>query len=366
MTKSNADQPRKRKTKRIGGVTQVGARRPRGADVAQLAGVSQSAVSRALRPGGSASSSVRERVESAAATLGYRPNMLARAMITRKTSVIAVVIAGSTTTYYPEVLRELCISIARRGCRAMVFMVDGASDEAAAVDSMLSYRIDAAIALVSLSDHHLDLLQRHDIALLFYNREGPGPGRSAVSCDHILAGTLAVRHLVELGHRRFAYIDGPQGSPVASQRLEGVIAALSQAGISPSTLLVVVGDYSYGSGRSAMAQLKAQRSAFSAIIACNDAMAAAAVDVIRYEWSCYVPKDVSVVGFDGTEFGSWEAYGLTTLVQPVRYLCDAAVDIITDHTNIDGGERRLFNAILRPGQTSGPVGRAFQVTSARQ
>ena len=282
-------------------------RRPNGADVALLAGVSQSAVSRALRPGGSASPGVRAKVAAAAEQLGYRPNHLARAMTTRQTSVIAVVMSGSTTIYYPEVLRELCHAIAAQGCRAMVFMVDGLEDESAAVDAMVGYRIDAAITLVSLAGPHLKLLQRHEIRVVFYNREGLDYGRNAVTCDHRASGRDAALHLLELGHHRCAIVAGPDGSWVSSERIAGITAARSSQGAALSIIASVRGDYSYNSGRDAARKVIAQVDSITALIACNDAMAAAAVDVLRREYRRSVPGDVSVVGFDGTEFGSWDS-----------------------------------------------------------
>lgn len=335
-------------------------RRPNGADVAQLAGVSQSAVSRALRPGGSASAQVRAKVAAAAEKLGYRPNHLARAMTTRQTSVIAVVMSGATTVYYPEVLRELCHAIAAQGCRAMVFMADGPGDQAAAVDAMASYRIDAAITLVSLAAEHLKLLQRHEIHVVFYNREGLNNGRNAVTCDHRASGRDAALHLLELGHRRCAIVAGPDGSWVSSERIAGIVSARSSDGAGLSILASVRGDYSYDSGRDAVHAVMTGVDAITALIACNDAMAAAAVDVLRQHYGRSVPDDVSVVGFDGTEFGNWDAYRLTTVRQPLARLCAAAVEMLTAENAFDEGERRVFNAVLIPGATTGPAGQSFR------
>lgn len=334
--------------------------RPTGADVADLAGVSQSAVSRALRPGGSASSKVRAKVAAAAATLGYRPNHLARAMTTRQTSVIAVIMAGTTTIYYPEVLRELCHAIADRGCRAMVFMVDDRQSEAAAIDAMASYRIDAAIALVSLSDDHLTLLRNNAIRLVFYNRDGPEGGANVVTCDHRAAGRDAALHLLALGHRHCLIIEGPPHSWVSSERVAGIRSACDAGGGTMKIVDTVAGDYSYESGLAAMRQFRSQAQQVSAVIACNDAMAAAAVDAARQDWNLAVPERLSVVGFDGTAFGAWQAYRLTTLLQPVARLCCAAVEMLTLGEPSSEGERRTIDAALRQGSSTAPVDRAFR------
>lgn len=337
------------------------AARPTGADVAHLAGVSQSAVSRALRPGGSASVKVRAKVAAAAATLGYRPNHLARAMTTRQTSVIAIIMAGSTTIYYPEVLRELCSAIADQGCRTMVFMVDDRRSEAAAIDAMASYRIDAAIALVSLADDHLALLRNNAIRLVYYNREGPKAGPDVVTCDHRAAGRDAALHLLALGHRQTAVIEGPASSWVSAERVAGIRAARDGAGNALDVVHSVVGDYSYESGLSVMQQLHPIAHRISAIIACNDAMAAAAIDIAIQEWKRAVPENLSVVGFDGTAFATWRAYQLTTMLQPVARLCRAAVEMLTASDQYGDGERRTIDAALRQGSSTGPVDLSFRV-----
>jgi len=335
--------------------------RPTGADVAQLAGVSQSAVSRALRPGGSASSKVRAKVAAAAAALGYRPNHLARAMTTRQTSVIAVIMAGSTTIYYPEVLRELCSAIAGQGCRPMVFMVDDPQSEAAAIDAMASYRIDAAIALVSLSDDHLVLLRNNAIRLVYYNREGPEGGPDVVTCDHRAAGRDAALHLLALGHRNIAVIEGPAMSWVSSERVAGIRAARDEHGNALEIVRGIAGDYSYESGLVSMQMLQPVVGCVSAIIACNDAMAAAAVDVATRDWKLAVPQNLSIVGFDGTTFATWRAYQLTTLLQPIARLCRAAVQMLTAGDQFADGERRTIDAALRQGNSTGPVDPKFRV-----
>ena len=352
----STDQNRVRSTTRTLGASS----RPTGADVADLAGVSQSAVSRALRPGGSASLKVRAKVAAAAATLGYRPNHLARAMTTRQTSVIAVIMAGTTTVYYPEVLRELCHAITTQGCRAMVFMIDTPQDVATAIDAMASYRIDAAITLVSLAPEHIDLLRSNAIRLVFYNREGLDGGPNVVTCDHRAAGRDAALHLMALGHRSCAIIEGPANSWVSTERVIGIRSARDPHSARLDILSRQVGDYSYDSGLAAARLLEPVAERITAIIACNDAMAAAAIDVAHRAWSYQIPERLSVIGFDGTAFGSWEAYRLTTLLQPVARLCQAAVDMLTTSGDFSDGERRAIDATLRQGSSTGPVVPAFR------
>ena len=211
-------------------------------------------------------------------------------MTTRQTSVIAVIMAGATTVYYPEVLRELCNAIAAHGCRAMVFMVDDPASEAAAIDAIASYRIDAAITMVSLAPDLIALLRSNAIRLVFYNREGPEGGPSEITCNHRLSGRDAALHLLGLGHHRCALIAVPTNSWVSAERVKGITSARDNRGTALDIVRSVAGDYSYESGRAAMASLKPDAERITAIIACNDAMAAAAIDVVRGAWGCKCPN----------------------------------------------------------------------------
>lgn len=242
----------------------------------------------------------------------------------------------------------------------MVFMVDDRQSEATAIDAMASYRIDAAIALVSLSDDHLALLRHNAIRLVYYNREGPENGPDVVTCDHRAAGRDAALHLLALGHRRIAVIEGPASSWVSAERVSGIRAARDSDGNALEIVQAVAGDYTYESGLETMRQLGPVAGRISAIIACSDAMAAAAVDVVTQDWKLAVPRNVSVVGFDGTAFAQWRAYQLTTLLQPVARLCRAAVEMLTASDQFGGGERRTIDAALRQGLSTGPVDPAFR------
>lgn len=332
---------------------------PNGYDVGRLAGVSQSAVSRALRPGGGVSEKTRQKVVEAAKQLGYFPNHLARAMITRQTSVIAIVISGATTIYYPEVLGKLCDAIAARNCRAMVFIVDADGIGATSIDAIVSQRVDAAITLVSLSSIQIDLLNRFGIRLICYNRDSPNHVMNAVTCDHRRSGRDVAIHLMELGHKACAIIAGPNQSSVSSERIDGVKAArFSNAARYTDAYSLLIsctetGDYSYESGLAATRAFEKLPQLPQAIVACNDAMAAAAIDVVRLEWGLVIGRDVSVVGFDGAAYGGWNSYQLTTVLQPVERLCAAAVDMSVNINAQKHGERRIFNTSLRIGATTG-------------
>lgn len=330
---------------------------PSAADVARLAGVSASAVSRSLRPEASASAKMREKVAAAAHALGYHPNAMARAMITRRSGAAAVVMAADTSIYYPEVLKELALAMNRRGIRTMLFMLDQPGDEADAVSQILSYQVDGAVVLTPIRHAHLAALCDRRVPVVLYNRTAEGVPVSAVGCDHRRSGERLAAHLLQLGHRSFALIDGPPGSTVAVERMNGVRAALCEAGLDEGGVWSLPGDYSYGSGRAAAARLvtghAGGRAWPTALIAANDMMALAALDHIRSATSLKVPRDLSIVGFDGIGAAGWENYELTTMRQPIRRLAAAAADLLAEHiANPDlPVEQRLLSTQLVEGAT---------------
>ncbi len=325
-------------------------RRPTALDVAQVAGVSQSAVSRSFTPGASVSRGIRDRVLVAAKTLGYRPNAMARAIMTRRSGLVAIVVAVDTNLQYPEALSELARALSRDGRRIMLFAIDTMAEVDAVVDQIWSYQVDGVVALVNLSDKQVALLEDHDVPVVLYNRV---PGRrvvSSVGCDHDGCGRLLAEHLLDLGQRRFALVQGPASSTVASERMGGVATALAAAGI--DDIVEARGDYSYASGGAAAVAL-GDRLRGRALVAANDMMGLGALDAIRTTLGLRVPEDVAVAGFDGIGATRWIGYRLTTVRQPIRRMAEATSAMVAER--VDGSalsERRSFAGELIVGETT--------------
>lgn len=322
---------------------------PSAADVARLAGVSRSAVSRTLRPGGSASKTVRAKVNAAAEALGYHPNAMARAMITRRSDVIGVIMAADTAIYYPEVLKELSCAIGRRGMRTMLFMMESPADASEIVRQIVSYQIDGVVALVALDHKHIEALCDRRVPLVLYNRVDVDHAVSSVTCDHEESGRMLAAQFLKLGHRCFGLIDGPSHSSVGTERMAGVRAALTAAKLETATISTASGDYTYASGRVAMIDLLSNPSKpVTAVIAASDMMALGALDYARTTLGMHVPHDISFAGFDGIGAAGWEAYGLVTMRQPVRHLVEAATTILAERIGKPDFpvERRAFSTRL--------------------
>ena len=326
-------------------------RRPTAVDVAAAAGVSQSAVSRAFTPGASVSPQVRDRVHEAASALGYRPNAMARAIMTRVSGLVAIVVATETNVQYPEALSELSRALSRRGRRIMLFTIDAMSEVDAVVDQVWSYQVDAVVALVDLTDAQVALLEDHGVPVVLYNRL---PGRrvvSSVGCDHDGCGRLLAEHLLDLGHRKFALIDGPAHSSVGRERMAGVRTAIAAAGLGDT--VATRGEYSYASGVAAVDALGGKALSGRALIAANDMMALGALDALRITVRLDVPRKVAVAGFDGVGAARWLGYGLTTVRQPIRRMAEATAVMVAER--VEGSsvsERRAFAGELIVGQST--------------
>ena len=174
---------------------------PTSYDVAQLAGVSQSAVSRCFRPGLSISAKTRARVIAAARELGYQPNAMASGLITKRSNLVAVVISNLTNLYYPEVLAELTRRLSDRGIRVLLFTLQAESDVDAMLDQVWRYRVDGAIIAARLAPEQLRQFAKRGVPVVLYNRFGEGEAVSSVRCDSIGGEGLLVGRLVAAGRR---------------------------------------------------------------------------------------------------------------------------------------------------------------------
>ncbi len=304
-------------------------RRATSYDVARLAGVSQSAVSRCLQPGASASAKMRERVSRAALELGYTPNAIARSLITRRSNLIAVLISNLTSLYYPEVLSELSAHATSHGERILLFALPHESDIDDVLDQVLQYQVDGVIAAVRLSPQQLAAIDHRRIPVVFFNRYLRDHPVNSVCCDQVDGARILVTRLHKAGHRRFGVIAGPKDSVVGEERVRATIERLQELGIKDTP--VVRGGYDYESGAAGLHELiKLGKRAPQVAVCANDVMAIGCIDAARFDLGFNVPEQLSVVGFDGVGPSTWRSYQLTTIRQPIRRMAEAALMLLMD------------------------------------
>lgn len=315
-------------------------------DVARLAGVSQSAVSRAFRDGASISRETRAKVESAARELGYAPSKIARSLITQRSGMVGVVVTDLTARNYPDVLFHLGREIQATGNRMLLFAVPS-DEETAGASDLLAYHVDGIISSASLPDEMMATCEARGVPIVLYNRVARAGAASAVGCDHHAAMEVLVDHLAQGGLERIAFVAGPQEAPVSRDRLAGLRNAVEAKAFALGR--VVHGDYSYESGRALAAGLVSGRDRPDTVACANDAMALGIMDGLRFDLGLKVPEDVAVTGFDDLPQSAWPTYDLTTLRQPVRRMTRAAAQMLVEQAAGDGAEneRRLLPAELK-------------------
>lgn len=324
-------------------------------DVAQLAGVSQSAVSRFFSPGSSLAPHTRAKIRKAVDELGYYPNAMASGLITRRSKLVAVLISNLTNLYYPELLVEITTQLSKQGIRVLLFALQGEADEET-LEQIWPYRVDGAIVAVGLTRAQLDAFGRHGVPVVLYNRNPEGADVSSVGCDSVGGTRQLVDQLIDAGHRCFAFISGPEDSHVGHDRIEGTLQRLRELDLEPVT---VRGNFDYASGWDGMRDLQGRGGPqIDALICANDLMAIGAIDYARSELDLRIPEDLSVVGFDGISPAAWANYRLATMRQPVPRMAAAAVSMILERIGAPAlpPETRKFAATFVPGNSARLLG----------
>jgi DNA-binding LacI/PurR family transcriptional regulator len=321
-------------------------------DVAREAGVSQSAVSRVFRPGLSVSKKTREKVTEAADRMGYRPNAIARMLITKNSGIVAVIVSTRANLNYPEVLSNLTKRIAEKNKRVLLFTLDKAEDLDEILDQLWTYQVDGLIALAAHFEHKsIQQFEQHRIPVVLYNRQVEDQSVSSVSCNHEQGMRQLVQHLVEYQHKSFFIVSGPVDSDVANERREFGLSALRKQGF--DDVPVGYGDYSYESGRKAFTKFMQAGGIATAVLCGNDTMAIGVIDEARENYGLTIPTDLSVVGFDGINAAAWYSYQLTTIKQPAAQMAEAAVEILLNQIeNQDSpAESRFWSGKLIEGSS---------------
>jgi DNA-binding LacI/PurR family transcriptional regulator len=321
-------------------------------DVARVAGVSQSAVSRCFKPGASVSAKTRIKVENASKKLGYQPNAIARGLITRRSNIVAVLITDLTNLNYPEVLSHLNKALGEKGIHILLFTLRKESDVDKVLDQVWQYQVDGIIAAAQFTHEQINTCNDRGTPLVFYNRIYSDSTINSVCCDHEEGERILVEHLLNDNRHSFVVMSGPSDSSVSTARAKGAVTKLEEGS---SKIIQVEGDYSYEKARDLIREIfDADKFTPDAIICANDTMAIGCIDTLRHEYDVKVPDQIAVVGFDGVSAASWASYELTTVVQPVERMVEAAVNMLMERIEDPElpAEKRLFAGKLLSGSSA--------------
>ena len=206
-------------------------------DVARVAGVSQSAVSRAFRPGLSVSTKTKDKVMKAAKKLGYKPNAIARMLITQRSGMVAVIISSISNLIYPELLSRLTDQLSAQNVKVLLFTLDGSEQLEELLEQVWTYQVDGVIALAAHFDYRdITQFEQHHIPVVLYNRQVLDHPVNTVCVDH----EQGIRQLIDLliggGSKSFLVLSGPEYSDVANERREIALQHLSRNNIETTFL----------------------------------------------------------------------------------------------------------------------------------
>lgn len=289
----------------------------------------------------------------AAEKLGYKPNAIARMLITQRSGMVAVIISSISNLIYPELLSRLTDNLSKQNIKVLLFTLDGSEQLEELLEQIWTYQVDGVIALAAHFDYHdITQFEQHHTPVVLYNRQVIDHPVNTVCVDHEQGIRQLIDLLVNGGSKSFLVLSGPVESDVANERRNIAINHLSRKGF--ENIPVLYGDFSYQSGKDCFAEWMADHDAPDAVVCSNDTMAIGCIDEARGTHGLKIPEQLSVVGFDGIHAAFWTGYDLTTIRQPVNQMARAAVSILMERiSNPDAPpEKRVLSGALIQGSSA--------------
>ncbi|WP_249383873.1 substrate-binding domain-containing protein [Chitinivorax sp. B] len=286
-------------------------------EVARAAGVSPATVSRILNGSARVSDAKRRAVEQAIAQLNYKPNLLAQSLKSGRAMTIGILTQDVVSPFFTESLRGIESALIGTGYAPLIVSGHWQQDEESdRVELLIARRVDGIVILSgSLSEAQITTFAQR-IPIVATGHRLAARRALGIKFDQYNGARLATQHLIEMGHRRIAFIAGPVEHEDARVRLEGYRDALMNERIAYEPDMVVQGNFLESGGMLAVNQLLESRQQFTAIFAANDQSAYGA-RLALYRRGIRVPEDISIIGFDDLPASSYATPPLTTVRQPV-------------------------------------------------
>ncbi|SMY07305.1 LacI family DNA-binding transcriptional regulator [Flavimaricola marinus] len=326
-------------------------RNPTSFDVARLAGVSRSAVSRVFTPGGTVSEETREKVTKAASELGYRVNSLARGLQQRHSGIVGLVASRLDTPLRSRQVRQLSEALIREGFKPMLITAEKPDDVSTLIESLLGYRV-AGMILTSDSPTRalIEDCKRQGLPVVLVNRAGVSNWGDRVVADNETGGRLAAQLLIDSGAQRLGCLLPRRGTYSVSGRCDAFLATAERLGI--AVKVIHAEDQSYADARAGI--VDAGRDALGhvdGLFCATDLMAIGALDALRLDLGMSIPDEIQVLGFDDIEQASWASYNLSTIRQDIKHQSEIVVRLlierIADGTLASRVEQQPLSPVLR-------------------
>lgn len=300
-------------------------------DVAKLADVAPITVSRVINQSGSVKPATRERVQKAIDELHYVPNTLAQSLRSKQTHTIALLLSDITNPFWTTIARGVEDAAAEKGFHTILCNTDEDPEkEATYLNLLLQRRVDGIVIAPTTNDKlRLSGLKRHQLPCVLIDRRVDG-FKSDVVCGDSRGGAEALtEHLIRLGHRRIALVNGPSAISSAADRAEGYRAALRAHHIAVDEDLIVQGEFKQDSGYQIVKRLATGARRPTAIFAANNLIAVGALQALR-EMGLPVPKAMALVCFDDIPYASAIDPFLTVIAQPAYEMGRTAARLLLE------------------------------------
>lgn len=312
-------------------------------EVAEIAGVSRSAVSRTFTEGASVSPKTRKKVEKAARELGYSPNALASSLTTGRTKLIGLISNNFHNPLFLEVFDLFTRRLQEKGLRPLLVNLSTETDPENSLRMLQQYSVDGVIVASStLSPEFAKAFRDAKIPVVHsFGRFASAPDVHVVGIDNVECGRMAARTLIARGYRRIAFMGGPKQATSTIDRRAGFLeVAKATKGITATESYATA--YSFAAGRAEMQALLKSTPA-EAYFCGDDVLSIGALSAIASS-GLRVPEDIGIIGLNDMEMAKWENFNLTTIRQPIQQIIDSSIELIgavlEDHDRHP--EARLF------------------------
>jgi LacI family transcriptional regulator len=318
------------------------------AEIAQVANVSVSTVSRALSDKKyPLKEENRQRIRKLAEEMGYKPNLVARSLQSNRSHLVGVIVDRMQSPFAAPTVQGIQDGL--RSAGYSISIVYSNRDQSLAIEAINDFYSQQADGIVILNswEHTFNdpILALQDRPFVFVNRVFGNCAQNCVGPGDRYGAQLATQHLVNLGHRRIGYINGMGDWIEARDRLLGYQAVLLEHGLPVDEALIRQGDWGVDSGYRAAQELLSLREAPTAIFAANDVMALGVIYAAQ-EAGFKIPKDLALVGYDDRDFAAWIRPALTTIRMPSYEMGRAAARLLLEQLS---GEE-LEDATQVPGE----------------
>jgi DNA-binding LacI/PurR family transcriptional regulator len=296
-------------------------------DVARLAGVSRSAVSRAFTPGASISQKTREKVQIAASELGYSVNLVARGLNKQRTDLVGMIASAMSNPYRSEQIDALAKRLVHEGFRPMLFCIDEGMNEEQLLSILLNYQVSGVV--ITSDAPPVEICKecaRLNVPLALVDRLDDLPFVDRINGDNTKGGHMAAEALMAAGRRNLVAVKPHKVGYSGRARIAAFIERAREAGLEPEIVDVVASEYE--GGLEASSHLVSRRDESLGIFCPSDTLALGLLDALRSRHGVAIPQEMSLIGYDDIPQAAWAFAELTTIKQSVTEFAKVTVDLL--------------------------------------